>query len=506
MPATRSNAFRNLNRRWRTAELVATLALLGAPAHAQNAQPYGPPAPAMPEDLQKLRDEIKAQQDATRAQLDAQAAELERLRKELSNERAERAATDAEARRQSEETRRSVEKIALVRSRNLQLTLSGFVQADGVAWAQASQDQLNPSTAQPLNKTRFLIRRARLRADLEYQWIAGALELDGNTVNGAQARIIGAEASFRWRNPDNPAVPYLQITIGLFKTPFGFEIQQSDRDRLFLERSNAERALFPGEYDLGAKIQGGWRFLRYQLAAMNGDPIGEKSFPLVDPNQSKDFVGRVGVDFSIMKKLGLRAGFSADYGQGFHKNVAATKDQIVWRDTNVNGLIDPGELQVIPGMPAIPAANFTRWGLGADLELSFQVPKLGELFLYGEIVYCNNLDRATVIADPVALGRDQRGLGFYVGATLELTKWALVGVRYDRYDADRDANDLKNGIEVPKNNVYSQTAIAAAVQYWPWGRLVLEYDHNTNPLGRSVSGAVVTLPDDSFTIRGQVAF
>ena len=41
-------------------------------------------------------------------------------------------------------------------------------------------------------------------------------------------------------------------TMGLFKIPFGFEIIQSDRDRLFMERANVMRALFPGEYDAGA--------------------------------------------------------------------------------------------------------------------------------------------------------------------------------------------------------------------------------------------------------------
>ena len=78
---------------------------------------------------------------------------------------------------------------------------SGFLQVDAVAWSQASQDQLNPSTGEPLNQTRFLIRRARLRAEVDWRMLAGAVELDGNTVNGYQARLIGAEASLVWRNP-----------------------------------------------------------------------------------------------------------------------------------------------------------------------------------------------------------------------------------------------------------------------------------------------------------------
>ena len=47
-----------------------------------------------------------------------------------------------------------------------------------------------------------------------------------------------------------------------------------------MERSTAERALFPGEYDVGARLMGGWRFVRYVIAVQNGNPIGERSFPL----------------------------------------------------------------------------------------------------------------------------------------------------------------------------------------------------------------------------------
>ena len=46
-----------------------------------------------------------------------------------------------------------------------------------------------------------------------------------------------------------------------------------------LERSNVSRALFPGTFDLGARAQVGWRFLRAQMAVTNGNPLGDASFP-----------------------------------------------------------------------------------------------------------------------------------------------------------------------------------------------------------------------------------
>jgi len=82
------------------------------------------------------------------------------------------------------------------------------------------------------------------------------------------------EATVKW---PGGSVPLAALTVGLFKIPFGFEVMERDRDRIFTERSTFIRALFPGEYDLGARLAGGWRFVRYALAVQNGEPIGPKT-------------------------------------------------------------------------------------------------------------------------------------------------------------------------------------------------------------------------------------
>ena len=46
-------------------------------------------------------------------------------------------------------------------------------------------------------------------------------------------------------------------TLGLMRIPFGFEVQELDYVRPFLERATVLRALFPGEFDLGARLRGG---------------------------------------------------------------------------------------------------------------------------------------------------------------------------------------------------------------------------------------------------------
>jgi hypothetical protein len=47
------------------------------------------------------------------------------------------------------------------------------------------------------------------------------------------------------------------------------------------------RALFPGEYDVGARLAGRWGFVGYALAVQNGEPAGEKPYALRDPDQGR---------------------------------------------------------------------------------------------------------------------------------------------------------------------------------------------------------------------------
>ncbi len=382
--------------------------------------------------------------------------------------------------------------------------VSGFIQADGVLYRGASQDEVSGS-GDPLNEARFLIPRARLRVDVEKEIVLGALELDANTIKGPTARILDAELSARWQGPDKKGPPLLMGTIGLFKIPFGFEVPQSETSRLFLERSNLMRALFPGNYDLGIRLQGGYRFIRYALALMNGDPIGERTFPGRDSNAAKDFLGRIGVDVAIAEPVRIQVGVSALSGQGFHKGTPSTKDVLVWRDANEDGLVGITEIQVIPGAAATPSESFHRFALGADLRLLARIPRLGELCVYGEIARAGNLDRGLEPADPVGLGRDLRELGFHVGLTQEITQYAMIGARYDRYNPDTDASEQRGASRVPRDSTYATLAVAAALRVSP-GRLILEFDHNDNALGRSVDGAPTTLADDALTIRGEVTF
>jgi hypothetical protein len=391
------------------------------------------------------------------ADIEQRLAESERAIAEL------RAALEAaEKRRAAEEQERAQETRIAVRSRNGGLLLSGFVHLD-VAYSRTSRDDVD-ANGEPLNETRFNLRRSRIRIDADYKWLFGSFELDANTNRGLQVRPQSFDIGVRYRNPKSNT-PYIALHLGLVRAPFGFEVQQSDKERLYLERSTMASAFFPGEYDLGVRLFGAWRWLRYIVAGMNGDPIGERAFPGRDPNQSKDVLGYLGVDFRF-RRVRLAAGLSGLYGHGFHKAVTTT-------------------------LPMSPSSTFAHFAVGGDLQLAIDLPRIGALTLLGEATYATNLDRGILPADPVAAGHDLRELGYYLGFTQELTRWAIVGVRWDQYVPDLDAGF---------DRAISTVVVATGARLPGYARLTLQYLHTMN------GAAATATTNDVVTLRGEILF
>lgn len=383
--------------------------------------------------------------------------------------------------------------------------LSGYLQVDLTLSNQLSQNELSPSTGAPLNQERFLLRRGHLRVEAERGLLASAVELDANTVNGPQLRPVNAELSLRTPGKPDPAMPSAILSAGLIRIPFGFEVQEADSVRPFLERSTFARALFPGQYDLGAKLTAKYRFMELRLAVMNGSPVGDHSFPAMAPTHHKDLVGRLGTEAAVTSRIKLGVGVSANSGTGLHPGSPTTKDQLVWRDDNGDGIVQATEVQVVAGSSASPSQLFHRFAVGADARLTFRLAPNGDLALRGEWVRASNLDRAIEPADPIGTGYDLREQGWSLGATQELTRWALVGARCDHYSPDEDASVEQGARLVPRNRAYSTLALLMMIRYES-ARLSLEYDRNRNHLGRGVDGAPQNLKSDALVLRAQAVF
>ena len=383
----------------------------------------------------------------------------------------------------------------------LGLVFSGYVQAQ-YEHNQLSEDQLQQGRVL-LNQNRFLVRRARLRVDRAWKWAATAIEIDGNTVRSPSFGLRRAEVAFVWRNPAADAVPYLRVTGGLSEIPFGYEMTESNRSRFFTERSIGSLALFPGEPDLGIRVSGGLGFFRYSIAALNGEPINDRPDQYAgDPNGAKDIVGRFGVDTKPRDDTRVSGGVSFLTGTGFHPGTDATKDAVIWRDLNENGVVDNGEINGSPGVAATPSENFARWAFGADLEASLET-KIGRSKIYGEVFVAKNADRGYLVADPVVAGNDLREVGWYVGFLQEITKYAVVGFRTDHYNPNSDLFDSRRGKLVPADaSVHTYSPMVGAILPDRL-RVLFQYDAIVDKQGRDSSGVPVDLKNDRFVIRLQ---
>jgi len=382
-----------------------------------------------------------------------------------------------------------------------QIDLDTFFQIDSIPWSQISQDEISPSGA-PLNTTTMTVRRGFFRVmghDGDYHTL---LELNANTVGGTPSAQL-LEAIGGW-SPSQ----LVDVQAGLMLIPFGVAVPLNARYRIFLEQPTFLQAFFPGDNDAGAQVHGAYGLLRYSIAAMNGAPVKDAQWTGKDPSSSYDFVARIGGDIAMPSLPGhphVTFGISALEGGDLHPGTPPTKDQLTWVDENGDGIVQPTEIQVIPGSPGEPSQPFKHRALGADARVEWCLRGAGQGEAFFEGAIATNLDRGVYYADPIATDRDLRELGWMLGVVQHVGPHAFAGVRYDTYDADRDATSQLGVNLVGTHRIYSTWAFLAAAQHGT-ARLTLEYDRVRDPLGLSDTGVPTTRADDRVTIRVQAEF
>jgi len=379
--------------------------------------------------------------------------------------------------------------------------IAGYVQAQ-LQHNQSSEDQLQQSGA-PLNQNEFLVRRARLRFDREWEFASATLELDANTVRGPTVGLRRAEAALFYRGQNATDVPPLvMLSVGVLDIPFGFELDEATRVRWFMERSVGSGALFPTEMDAGAKISGAASFLRYAVAVTNGEPVDARGFPR-DPNSNKDVIGRFNAVGKPVKQLQLGGGTSFAIGKGFHAGQPATKSTLAWNDVNQDGLAQPSELVGLPGSAATPSENFKRWAIGLDFAVGLQT-SLGLSRLVAEAFVASNYDRGYAVSDPVQTTLDARQAGGYVAFTQELTRYGLVGFRAAVYDPNSDLVETRAAKTLPKTQTVKTFSPLAGLVLPNRARLLFQYDFVRDYLARDAVGVPTDAKNDQWTLRLQV--
>lgn len=378
----------------------------------------------------------------------------------------------------------------------------GYIQAQYLH-SQISEDQLQQGGT-PLNRDQFALRSARLRVEQGYEYTAYGLELDATTTRSPILSIRRAEATllYRGETPETNAPPLVALSVGVIDLPFGFEVAESVRTRLFMERTVASSALFPTQNDVGARLFGGWRFARYAFALVSGEPFGGSSWPS-DPNSAKDLLGRLGGEGALSDTIALSGGASFAFGKGFHPGRSAVKDSLFWRDDNQDGIATSTEIVGIAGSSASPSSNFERFALGADLELQVATP-IGASRLYGEVYVASNHDRGLVVSDPVVTGVDVRQWGGYLALSQDITEYAVVALRAELYNPNADVFDQRRGEFVPSNQRIVTVSPAIGLILPKRARLLGQYDFVDDHFARNLLGVPTDAKNDQWTIRLQV--
>lgn len=406
--------------------------------------------------------------------------------------------------------------------------LRALVQVDWIVHRQSSLNAVDTTNGAVLNDDRFLLRRARLRASGEREYLGGWLEFDANTVSGPQVQPFEAGVVAGWPSgfaaqrsqvsrgndlaspspivsPASNSPSAVSLAAGLLRIPFGFEGQEPLTRRPWLERGRFSTAFFGQARDLGANLSAAYDIVRLEVGINNGSPLGTPTYAAIDPERGKDWVGRLGIDWPLTDNLRFEAGWSWLTGKSLSPGTAATKDTVVWVDDNENGLVEVVELSPAPGTPATPSSTFRHNALGLDARATWTIPNVGSLRLRAEVVRAVNLDRTVEPADPVRLGRDVRELGLILGASYELWQLLSLGVRYDVYDPDADAARREVSVVVPADRTYRTWSVNLGVQRWG-ARFSAQYDFEHNALGRDPSGRPTTLLDNRLTARAELTF
>jgi hypothetical protein len=278
-----------------------------------------------------------------------------------------------------------------------------------------------PTASGETNATTFRMRRARPRLDFapfDFARLVVEVELSGKLpgVPGSQivARQIEAQGLVRWTRDLSTT-----FAAGVMRVPFGHETLEAETARPFVERSFVQQSLFPGEFDIGARVDAqAWEEkVKLQVAVVNGLTVGEIGFSgLPDLDRSKDVAWRVHGDLG---PLGLGASGYAGTGR----------------------LVDAG---------AWISKDYLRWAAGLEGQLHGALfPRLGESRLLGEVIVSRNMDRGTFypFARPglpanLASGvihRDE--LGFVVRLEQDASRWITTGLRVDGYSPETTVQD-----------------------------------------------------------------
>lgn len=277
-------------------------------------------------------------------------------------------------------------------------------------------------------RSRFSVRRGRVKFAYSNDLSNYVLQIDV-TQNGVGIKDAYVSVLDPWERA-------FGLTAGVFDRPFGFEIMYSSGSREMPERTRMYQTLFPGERELGAKLEilpqeGSFSWFNLKAGIFNGVTNTAN-----ENNRHKDFIGRAGFQLPFTEEnLAVDGGISVYSGK-----VTATSKYIYEVDESASPLryqVDSADANL--------NSNHERTYYGGDLQLYYDLPVLGGLSLRGEYItgdqpgtatasgFYNPYSQSGAVDASTALYKRQFA-GWYIAYVQNVGPSFQFVARYDEYD------------------------------------------------------------------------
>lgn len=350
------------------------------------------------------------------------------------------------------------------------IKISGYIQAQ---WESYDKDLVKTNES---NNT-FFIRRARVKFTYEaLDGVKFVLQPDFSTGS------LSLKDAYAVVNI--PKLKDFTLWAGQFNRP-DYEVEYSSSQREVLERSRVIRAIYPGEREIGVKLEyiGSTIPLKLQLMALNGNFTGSQA---KDADSKKDLMGRVVYSVKLPA-----AGIGIDFGANGYLggNRAKTNKYIV----NTMGVAD-----------SINVGDYLdkNW-VGGEIQIFADI--LGGLAVKGEYMSGVNSTASTIAstatmaqqkADP---NKIKNFSGYYIYLIKNIGPRNQMVARYDYYDPN-----TKLSGDAAKNDLNYKTLTLSWQHYLnDFIRISLNYEMPKNETNATIPK---DLKDNVLGIRIQAKF
>ncbi|MBN1415236.1 MAG: hypothetical protein JW973_09065 [Bacteroidales bacterium] len=324
------------------------------------------------------------------------------------------------------------------------IKVSGYIQAQYDHY-QKGNDPLNT----------FYIRRARIK--FTYQATDGVKFVLQPDFSTGKLSLKDAYAVV-----NIPKFKGLSLTAGQFNR-LNYEVEYSSSQREVLERSKVIRSIYPGEREIGAKLEFKPEVipLKLQLAVLNGNFTGSEAR---DVDKKKDIMARATYSFSFPSTgIGIDVGAHSYFG-----SLISGTNYISDEKARIDSLDDN-------------LGSFYRknW-IGGEVQVYFDF--LGGMSLKGEYIQGKNATAGDSKDNPF---RIRNFAGYYAYLIKNVGKKNQFVTRFDHYDP----NTRLSGDDAGKEVSYNTLTLAWQFYLNDYIRISLNYEMPWNETNAAV-------PDD----------